>query len=105
MAITSVEYSLFRSLREQGVLPLNGNVLELGEANWYGDATLKELADDIHRFAPDKDRHPLIHQLDEIVLAKRPVHLFEICKVFIHSAGCGYKNGSTLCFVINGFHY
>lgn len=85
MAITSVEYSLFRSLREQNMLPLNGSVLECGEANWYGDVPLKELADDIHRFALDKDRQPLLHQLDEIVHAKRPEYLFEICKVFWHT--------------------
>lgn len=69
-------------MREQGVLPLNGNVLECGEANWYGDVTLKELANDIRRFATDKDCPLLLRQLDEIDQSKSPGMMWEIAKVF-----------------------
>ena len=82
MAITGIEYSLFRSMREQNALPLGGDVLELGEANWYGDVDLSVLGQDIYRFGRSEDRQGLFRQLDEISRAKRPDVLWEIAKVF-----------------------
>jgi len=85
MAITGIEYTILRILRERGVLPLNGDVLECGEANWYGDVDLRELSNDIHRFAPEANRQALLGQLDETVRSKRPGMLWEIAKVFWHT--------------------
>lgn len=82
MAITGIEYSLFKQLREQNAVPLGGDVLELGEANWYGDVDVKLLGQDIYRFVPEGDRQEVFRYLDEIVAAKRPGMLFEIAKVF-----------------------
>lgn len=82
MAITGIEYNLFRNLREKNALPLGGDVLELGEANWYGDVDIKLMAQDIYRFVPEDQRQPLFRTLDEIVQAKRPGMLWEIAKVF-----------------------
>lgn len=82
MAITAIEYSLFRSLREQNVLPLRGDILELGEANWYCDVDLSVLGQDIYRFAPEESRQSLFQQLDEIAQAKRPGIVWEIAKVY-----------------------
>ena len=85
MAITSIEYTLFRFLREQGILPLNGDVLECGEANWYGDVDLRELTNDISRFSSEAKRQALLDQLGEAVESKRPGMLWEIAKVFWHT--------------------
>ena len=35
MAITGLEYLVFSSLRQGGLVPPNPRVLELGESNWY----------------------------------------------------------------------
>lgn len=82
MAITGIEYNLFRNLREQNSLPQGGDVLELGEANWYGDVDIKQLAQDIYRFAPEDRREALFRTLDEVTQAKRPGMLWEIARVF-----------------------
>ena len=82
MAITEIEYLLFRNLRQQGVLKTDADILELGEANWYGDVGLNNLTGDIARFAPEADREALTRELDEIVAARRPHFLFELAKVY-----------------------
>jgi len=82
MAITAIEYTIFRQMREQNAITLNADLLELGEANWYGDVPIEQLAQDIYRFAKEDERTTLFRQLDEIVQAKRPGILFEIAKVF-----------------------
>lgn len=82
MAITAIEYSLFRQMREQNAVPLGADLLELGEANWYGDVAIEQLGQDIYRFAREEERTDLFRRLDEIVQAKRPSILFEIAKVF-----------------------
>lgn len=85
MAITSIEYKLFLSMREEHILPLNGDVLECGEANWYGDVDLRLLANDIHRFAPEENRQALLRQLEEITRSNRPWMTWEIAKIFWHT--------------------
>lgn len=82
MAITGIEYSLFRGLREQGRLPQQGDILELGEANWYGDVDLQTLRADIRRFVPADEQQALLARLDEVLQASRPEYRFEIAKVF-----------------------
>jgi SAM-dependent methyltransferase len=82
MAITGIEYNLFRLLREQNVIPLGSEVLELGEANWYGDVDVRVLAQDVYRFMPEASRQETFRRLDEIVNAKRPSILFELAKIF-----------------------
>ncbi|MFZ2541857.1 MAG: hypothetical protein WAW75_08805 [Gallionella sp.] len=82
MAITGIEYNLFRSMREQNTLPIGSDILELGEANWYGDVDLKILVQDINRFAPEEIRQSLIRQLEEITTANRPGVLWEIAKIY-----------------------
>jgi SAM-dependent methyltransferase len=89
MAITAVEYSLFRSLRRQGLLPLGGDVLEIGEANWYGDVGVLDLQKDIQEFAPEERRGALEVRLGELI-KRTPAPLFDIAKVvwetFLHPA-------------------
>lgn len=82
MAITEIEYALFKLLHEQNALPLASEVLELGEANWYGDVDVHVLGQDIYRFLPEESQQAVFRRLDEIVAAKRPDILFEIAKIF-----------------------
>lgn len=81
MAITAIEYSLFRSYRRGGLLPLGGDVLEIGEANWYGDVGVLDLQADIAAWAPEDDRERLSARLTELTTV-RPPPLFDIAKVF-----------------------
>jgi SAM-dependent methyltransferase len=82
MAITEIEYVLFRNLRDQGLMPLGGEVLELGEANWYGDVGVDTLREDIGRYAEEAARPGLNAALDTILAAKRPSIRFEIAKIY-----------------------
>ena len=81
MAITAIEYSLIRTLRRKDILPLGGEVLEIGEANWYGDAGVQDLLDDIGEFARESDRETLKRRLEDLIPC-RPPRLFDIAKVF-----------------------
>lgn len=82
MAITAIEYSLFYQMREQNAIPLGGDILEIGQSNWYGDITVERLGQDIYRFAKEDERTALFRRLDEIVQAKRQNILFEIAEIF-----------------------
>jgi SAM-dependent methyltransferase len=84
MAITSIEVLLMRALRDKGVLPLGGDVLEIGEANWYGDAGLGDLQDDIDRFAAPAERAGLTTRLRELVTDKPATLNFDLAKLFWH---------------------
>lgn len=44
MAISHTHYRLLRELRDLGELPIAGNILEIGQANWYGDCSAEEFA-------------------------------------------------------------
>lgn len=46
MAITSTHYQLLKELKQRGELPICGTILEIGEANWYGDLDPYIIADD-----------------------------------------------------------
>jgi len=54
MAISSTYYQLLRELREAGELPQGGKILEIGQANFYGDCDPREWLPDIERFAATK---------------------------------------------------
>lgn len=82
MAINIVEYNIMRRMRQELMLPLGGDILELGEANWYGDIDLNILLQDIGNFAPPDQEAKLRAQLQEAVEANRPGVLWEIAKVY-----------------------
>jgi hypothetical protein len=46
MAITAGDYLLWKLLKQRGCLPESPRVVEIGEANWYGDVPLESLRDD-----------------------------------------------------------
>jgi hypothetical protein len=82
MAINIIEYNIMRRMRQELMLPLGGDILELGEANWYGDVDLNLLLQDIGNFAPADQQAKLRAQLQEAVEANRPGVLWEIAKVY-----------------------
>jgi hypothetical protein len=44
MAITGLEFSVLRWLHERNLLPQGGDILQIGENNWYGDVPWLELS-------------------------------------------------------------
>jgi len=82
MAINVIEYFLFRTMRDQGAFPLGMDILQLGEANWYGDVDIHILVQDIYRYVPEGKRKAFHAHLDEVIRAKRNFQSFEIAKVF-----------------------
>lgn len=99
MAITAIEYALFRQMREQGALPLDGDILELGEANWYGDVPIDQLKQDIDRFAPERERLELAGRAEEAMRARRKHYLFEVAKVWWR---CFWRPASLTAIDLNG---
>jgi len=79
MAISIIEYHLIRSLQEQGQIPPGGDLLEIGEANWYGDVGVDVLRADIARFAAPGDREALTAAL---AAAERADARWDIAKIF-----------------------
>lgn len=52
MAISETHYRLLRELRERDLLPQGGRILEIGQANWYGDMDPREVLIDFCRGKP-----------------------------------------------------
>jgi SAM-dependent methyltransferase len=49
VAITRVDVEMWRKLRDEKKLPLKPTILEIGEANWYGDYPLSGLIADVKK--------------------------------------------------------
>ena len=56
MAVSVPHYLVVRDLYRYGMLPQGGSLLEIGEANWYGDIMPLSMIDDIQRFVTDPVR-------------------------------------------------
>jgi hypothetical protein len=83
MAISLTHYRITRDLFTFGVLPAGGAILEVGEANWYGDVDPLFMIEDIKRFVPDPVRRAaLVKRLTDVVEAEPEFHLFAIAKIF-----------------------
>jgi SAM-dependent methyltransferase len=85
MAISIIEYQLIRSLREQNYLPLGGDLMEIGEANWYGDVGLDVLRADIARFAALERRQELLAGLERIAAAPDGLRGWDMARIFWHA--------------------
>lgn len=59
MAITRADYEIFRRLRETDAVPPRPSLLEIGEAEFYGDVPIDELLRDLGRYVPEDSRHGL----------------------------------------------
>lgn len=79
MAISIIEYHLIRNLQDQGYIPRGGDLLEIGEANWYGDVGMEVLRADIARFAAPEQRDALLAALAKAQAANAQ---WDIAKIF-----------------------
>lgn len=82
MAITSIEYSIIKRLRDLKKLPLKGTILEIGESNWYGDVPIDALAQDIYAYGIEHEREGLFRMLSTVVETKPASMLFDIAKIW-----------------------
>lgn len=99
MAITAIDYALWRGMKQSGVLPERPDVLELGEANWYGDVGLPQLALDIRTFVKDQDvATELLRELTDCARGQT-VWLFQVARTFYRTF-LGYR--SKVAIDLNG---
>ena len=57
MAITSYLYEILIALREKDLISSGKteSILEIGEQNWYGDVSLKDLIKTINNYSDSKE--------------------------------------------------
>lgn len=83
MAITAIEYALFTFFKQNGGLPASPHVLELGEANWFGDLPAQQLANDIETLVTDVPaKNKLLADLDAAIQAQNEETMRRIARVF-----------------------
>jgi hypothetical protein len=82
MALTAVDWQLFSSLREAGVLPPKPAVLELGEAEWYGDVEPEALEREIARLADTARRARMEQALSDALRSDSPQRSWDLAKIF-----------------------
>ena len=82
MAITAIELALFEKLCDQGLAILGGTLLELGEANWYGDVPLLALGEAIYRYAPEDKRDSLFESMNAVAAEQSDYWRFKIADIF-----------------------
>lgn len=83
MAVSAVHYTIIRELFMRGMLPQNGALLELGEANWYGDIDPLAMVHDIRAAITDPlRRDALIKRLSDVVARDDKWAGFDVVKVF-----------------------
>ena len=82
MAINIVEYNLIRFLRENNIFHLGGDLLEVGEANWYGDVDPNMLRSDIFKFALPEKQEALAGELDATLKSNQPSALWDLAKIY-----------------------
>lgn len=77
MALTAVDYHILEALRKGGLLPRRPAVLELGEAEWYGE--LATLIDDV---VPDAARRAELKKRLAAVRPDDPYRAWHLAKLF-----------------------
>jgi len=94
MAISAVHYLIVREFFVQGGIRPGGALLEIGEANWYGDVPTQSLADDIRRFVADPARREaLLARLKSLESVPPQSASFDHAKIFyeIFYAPCEHQ--------------
>jgi hypothetical protein len=82
MAISATHYWILRDMFQQGVFRPGGAILELGEANWYGDVAPIELIDDIRKHVSDPARQQaLVTRMERAAESQDVMAPFEIVKI------------------------
>lgn len=83
MALTAVDYHVFATLHKAGVLPSRPSVLELGEAEWYGDVPAEALLDAIKSFVKDPGRCARLQKrLAEVLQSDSAQKSWDLAKIF-----------------------
>ncbi len=83
MAITTIEYTLLRRLKDEGLIPDNPTVIELGQSNWYGDVPVDDFVAGINGYVKNKaEAKRLIDQLSTIAKIQSRGWLFDIADLF-----------------------
>ena len=73
MAITKADVHIWFKLADEGLIPPDPDVLELGEAEWYGDYHYGEIPAIIEKYARPADRKSLIDAAESLIHGERPV--------------------------------
>lgn len=83
MAITSADYAIFSKLRDSGVVPPRPSILELGEAEWYGDVSTEKLSESIDKLVQDEALREQLHQrMVDILRSESRQQSWDLAKVF-----------------------
>jgi hypothetical protein len=83
MAISVPHYLIVRDLFKQGLLPTGGTILELGEANWYGDIDPLTMAADARQYVTDRQRaESIIARVTDLNDRKPVDYKYDLAKIF-----------------------
>ena len=83
MAITQIEYALVRRLKDEGLIPENPSILDLGQSNWYGDVPIKDFIADIRRYVSDSvEAESLVDQVISVAETQSDRWLFKMADLF-----------------------
>jgi hypothetical protein len=82
MAISAVDVLLWKRLRDAGHLPTRPRVLEIGQANWYGDYPLNALVEDVPRYVPADQVDAVLAEVERLAGLSSDDHLFELARLF-----------------------
>ena len=89
MAITQVYYHLLREACRKKTISKGSSVLELGEANWYGDFSPEVLRSEIRKYVDDQVlQAELERRLDD---QKSPTYIFDVAKIIYDLLFCPSK--------------
>ena len=89
MAITSYLYQILITLKKKELISSGKteSIFEIGEQNWYGDVSLKDLLETINNHINSKDNEILCEKLKKIIsLIKKKqdpkIFAFDVAKIF-----------------------
>ena len=102
MAITSYLYQILITLKKKELISSGktDSIFEIGEQNWYGDVSLKNLIDTINNYSNSKDKDDLCKKLNKIItlIEKKNdprIYAFDVAKLF-YKAIFDYKEYMAL---------
>lgn len=78
MAITSADYQIWKELRRTKQIPQSPAILEIGQANWYGDYPLDRFLADVEASGKPGDAE----RLRELEKTRPRDWLFELAEIF-----------------------
>jgi SAM-dependent methyltransferase len=83
MAITTIDLFVYKKLKESGLIAARPSVLELGEAEWYGDASTETLSDSIETHVADPGVREELHQrMVDVICGDSKYKSWDLAKIF-----------------------